>query len=66
MEEIALVRGQDALNSLAWYCRQIADDIESGDCYEVRAWVDPLDGGALKLRVNNRTWTPPLGRLEKR
>lgn len=29
----------------------------------VRVWIDPIDR-ALKLKINNSPWTPPLGTLE--
>ena len=61
MDDIVIFTNDGQLSILAQYLHEIAAGIEAGDIYTVRACVDE---GSLKLKANERTWSPPLGRLE--
>jgi hypothetical protein len=45
---------------------ELADEINAAVRHraDVRVWVDPLDG-AFKVKLNNGTWSPPLGTVDE-
>lgn len=58
MDELARLEGAD-LDSFLDLCQWMVDNREA--VYRVRACVDE---GTLKLKVGERTWTPPMGRMD--
>lgn len=60
MDEMVIFEGEE-LDALMRQLEWIRDRKDAADLRRVRF---ALDGG-LKIKVNEHTWSPPLGRLER-
>jgi hypothetical protein len=60
MDEIVEFKGQE-LTELLDRLRSLVEDDGHGSVHSIRFAVD----GGLKLKVNNSTWTPPLGQVQR-
>ena len=56
MDDITIIEGDDLDTLLA------ALDTGAADIYRLRVW--PAGNGSIRVKVNERMWTPPLGGRE--
>lgn len=59
MDEIIRFEGRELTDLLDRF-RSLADQDQTGQVWSLEVCVD----GGLKFKVNNATWTPPLGTVK--
>jgi hypothetical protein len=61
MDNIVIVEGAD-LDDLLPYLAKVAGAHADGQVFHVRFCVD---SGGLKVKINERVWSAPMGRMER-